>query len=212
MNKCPIIVFDFETGGKNPNECSPIQIAAMVVDARKLEPIPGAVFNKMMCPMTEEEFNAIEDEALGINKKTKEQIKAAPVEKIVWQEFTEFVFKYRTKAGLPIPAGQNIQTFDLIIASRLCKKYGPWNKKRGEQALFNPYHVLDLKNILWLWFENLTDKIPDSYSMKDLRPYFALSAEGAHDALKDVKDTLWILEKFVKLHRSIAPRVTFKKG
>lgn len=207
MNNCNIIVFDFETGGLDPKVCVPIQIAAIVIHPRMLEPIPGATFNHMMCPMTQKEFDTIEDAALNVNKKTREQIKAAPPEKLVWEEFISFVLRYKTAEGLPIAAGQNIVGFDLIISERLCKKYGPWNKKRNQQDLWNR-QILELMCYTFGWFENLTE--PERYNMDALRRFFGLSEEGVHDALVDVNHTWRIFSKFLKLQRSLSKRITFK--
>jgi DNA polymerase III epsilon subunit-like protein len=208
MNNCNIVVFDFETGGLDPKKCVPIQVAAIVINPRTLTPIPGAEFNSMMCPMTEEEFNTIEDGALAVNKKTREQIKAAPVEKLVWQNFTNFVLKHKTKDGWPIPAGQNIINYDLPISERLCEKYGPWDKKQNRQALWNTRDTIDLLHYTFSWFEN-SNELPNR-KMDTLRNYFGLSKEGSHDAFVDVKQTWAIISKFLQLHRTLAPRVQFK--
>jgi DNA polymerase III epsilon subunit-like protein len=40
-----ICVFDLETDGTNPDKCSPVQIAAIMVDPRKLEIVPDSEFN-----------------------------------------------------------------------------------------------------------------------------------------------------------------------
>jgi DNA polymerase III epsilon subunit-like protein len=208
MNNCNIICFDFETGGLDTTKCSPIQVAAIVINPRTLEPIPNATFNSMMCPQTQEEFDDIEDGALFVNKKTREQIKAAPLENLVWQNFTEFVLRYKNAAGFPIPAGQNILGFDLPISDRLCKKYGPWDKRRNQQALWNNRDAIDLLKYTFAWFENSNEL--DNFRMDTLRQYFGLSLEGAHDAYQDVKDTWALISRFLKLHRNLAKRITFK--
>jgi DNA polymerase III epsilon subunit-like protein len=206
MNNCNIICFDFETGGLDTTKCSPIQVAAIVINPRTLEPIPNATFNSMMCPQTQEEFDDIEDGALFVNKKTREQIKAAPLENLVWQNFTEFVLRYKNVAGSPIPAGQNILGFDLPISDRLCKKYGPWDKRRNQQALWNNRDAIDLLKYTFAWFENSNEL--DNFRMDTLRQYFGLSLEGAHDAYQDVKDTWALISRFLKLHRNLAKRDT----
>ncbi len=43
-----ICVFDFETDGANPNVCSPVQIAALIIDPIKLEVVPNSEFNLML--------------------------------------------------------------------------------------------------------------------------------------------------------------------
>lgn len=208
MNNTNIIVFDFETGGLDPTKCVPLQVGAMVLNPRTLEPIPKATFNKYMRPMTDEELETIEDGALAVNKIKRDDIPKFPLEKIVWESFTDFVLQYKTPHNLPIPAGQFIYGYDLIISERLCKKYGPWDKKKNQQTLWNPRQIIDTKNILFMWFEN-SNELP-SYKMDDIRPYFGLSAGGAHNAMKDVEDTAWLIQKFMRLHRSIAPKVNFK--
>jgi exonuclease I len=50
MNKNKICVFDFETDGSNPLVCSPVQIAAIMIDPIKLEIISGSEFNANFKP------------------------------------------------------------------------------------------------------------------------------------------------------------------
>ena len=50
MNKNKICVFDFETDGANPNECSPVQLAAVMVDPYRLEIIKDSEFNINLKP------------------------------------------------------------------------------------------------------------------------------------------------------------------
>lgn len=40
-----ICVFDLETDGTNPDVCSPVQIAAVIVDPSKLEIVKDSEFN-----------------------------------------------------------------------------------------------------------------------------------------------------------------------
>jgi DNA polymerase III epsilon subunit-like protein len=51
-----------------------------------------------------------------------------------------------------------------------------------------------------------------SYSLDNVRKYFGISGEGAHDALKDVKDCAEILIRFMKLHRNLSSKVKFKNS
>ena len=43
MNYRDIIVFDFETGSRNPSKTQPTQIAAMAIHGRKLTVQPGNI-------------------------------------------------------------------------------------------------------------------------------------------------------------------------
>jgi DNA polymerase III epsilon subunit-like protein len=63
-------------------------------------------------------------------------------------------------------------------------------------------------NLVFYWFEHNNDL--KSYSMDNLRDYLGISKEGAHDALKDVKDCAEVLIRFMKLHRSLGSKVKFK--
>ena len=49
-NNQKICVFDLETDGVNPDMCSPVQIAALMVDPVKLEIIPDSEFNINLKP------------------------------------------------------------------------------------------------------------------------------------------------------------------
>ena len=48
MNLHKIAVIDFETTGINPDTCEPTQLAAVMVDPRKLEIIEGSEFNTLI--------------------------------------------------------------------------------------------------------------------------------------------------------------------
>ncbi len=210
MNNNIIICFDFETGGLDPTKCSPIELGAIAIHPRTLKPIPGAVFNSMMRPETQKEFDAIEDQALAVNKKTREQIKAAPLESLVWKDFVSFVRKFKNGWQNPIPAGQFIYGYDLIISERLCKKYGQWDKKRNQQDLWNNT-LLDLKNFLFGWFEN-SDELPD-YKQDTALDYFGIDKTGQeHSALTDCKNSAKLICKFLELQRNLAPRIKFKNS
>ena len=63
-------------------------------------------------------------------------------------------------------------------------------------------------NMMFYWFENNSDL--KSYALDNVRDYFGISKEGAHDAFKDVKDTAEILIRFMKLHRNLGNKVKFK--
>jgi hypothetical protein len=46
--------------------------------------------------------------------------------------------------------------------------------------------------------------------MDKLRPYFGISAENAHDANKDIEDGINILCRFLRFHRRICEKTSFK--
>jgi DNA polymerase III epsilon subunit-like protein len=70
--------------------------------------------------------------------------------------------------------------------------------------------VVDVMNLIFYWFEHNNDL--KSYTLDNIRDYMGLSKDGAHDALKDVKDTAQILIRFLKLHRNLGQKIQFKEA
>jgi len=207
MNR-DIICFDFETGGRDANTCQPTQIAAIALDGRNLK-LKGTFNSEIRAEVDDEKAIAaglgpIEEGALKVTGKTREQIAKAPQLKTVWKKFTAFVDKYNWKGTpffAPIPAGFNIIGYDMKIINRLCKEFGPWDAKRGEQQLFSKVYKIDVMDNVWMWTEG--DPSIKSISMDSLRERMGMSSENAHDALQDVKDTANIMIKFMKTHRAV---------
>lgn len=201
VNSNIIICFDFETGGLGTETLEPVQIAGAALDPRTLQ--VKDTFASLMRPL---DFNNLEARALEVNKKTIEELKGAPEQALVWRQFCAWVKKHNRKGGpttAPIPAGKNILRFDLPIAHRLCRTYG-FTDKNGKPNIFNERPILDLEEILWLWFENSDDLL--NYRMDTVRPYFGLPSEGAHDALVDVLQTVELIRRFLNLHRTLKAR------
>jgi len=223
INYNKICVFDFETDGTNPSECSPVQIASVMIDPISLEIIPNSEFNIFFKPETLEQDPNYEykTDILDFHAKVRgcakedifQQWLKYPSQQQSWKMFTEYLMKYHTRSSkksqfsAPIAAGYNIHRFDLKIIERLSQKYGNVNKENSSNIFFTR-DVLDIMNLVFYWFEQNNDL--KSYSMDNLRDYLGISKDGAHDALKDVKDCAEILIRFLKLHRSTASRVKFK--
>ena len=211
------IVFDFETGSRNPQKTQPTQIAALALDGRNFK-LKGT-FNSEIRPILDDEkamemgFDPLEDEALRITGKNREDLAKAPMPKTVWKKFVNFVNKYNWMGSqffAPIPAGFNIIGFDMIIVNRMCKAYGPYDKDRQQQKLFNKIYKVDMMDNMFMWTEG--DPAIKSISMDSLRDRMGLSKENAHDALQDVKDTANIMIKFMKTHRSVYRNLKIDKA
>lgn len=216
MNR-DIIVFDFETGGRNPHRCQPTQIAAIALDGRNFR-LKGE-FNSLMRPILDDKkaiaagVDPVEDEALKVTRKTREELAKAPLPKGVWKKFCSFVDKYNWKGTpffAPIPAGFNIIGYDMHIVNRLCEQYGPYDDKRQSQKLFHQIYKIDVMDDVWLWTEG--DPNVKSISMDSLRERMGLSSENAHDALQDVKDTANIFIKLQKSRRAVYRNMKFEKA
>ena len=94
------LVFDFETTGKNPYGCQLTQISALVLHGKKLTVQPGGVFDIEVKPEFDDEkaiaagFDPVEQEALDITRKTREQLEKAVGPKVAWKQFSDFVNKF----------------------------------------------------------------------------------------------------------------------
>jgi len=216
MNK-DIIVFDFETGGRDPHTCQPTQIAAIAIDGRSLK-LKGT-FNSEIWAETDDDkavkkgLSPLEEGALKVTGKTRAEIAKAPKLKPVWNKFCAFVNKYNWKGTpffAPVPAGYNILGYDMIIIDRLCKEFGPWDEDRQKQKLFHQINKIDMMDNYWMWTEG--DPSIKTRSMDSIRERMGMSSENAHDALQDVKDTANLMIKFMKTHRAVYRNLKLEKA
>lgn len=223
MNKNKICVFDMETDGSDPSVCSPVQLAAVIIDPINLEIIKGSEFNINFMPevLEQNSEHVYTTDILDFHSKVKgcskddilNSWKAYPKQNQAWDMFVNYLDKYHSRSSkksqfsAPLAAGYNINRFDLVIVDRLSNKYKNLNKE-GRTDLFYPRDVLDVINLVYYWFENNDDI--KSLSLDNLRDYFGISKDGAHDAMKDVYDTASILIRFLKLHRNLSEKIKFK--
>ena len=219
-----ICVFDLETDGSNPDKCSPVQIAAIMVDPIKLDIIPNSEFNINLKPeaiQDNPDYSYADSDVLDFHAKvrgsSKEDILKSwhgyQKQEIGWKMFVSYLDMYHTRSdkkscfSAPIASGYNINRFDLRIIDRLSVKYKNVNKE-GRSALFYPRDVIDVMNVLFYWFEGNNEL--KNYTLDNFRDYLGLSKEGSHDALKDVQDTAEIMIRFLRLHRNLGKKVKFK--
>ena len=221
-----ICVFDLETDGSNPDVCSPVQIAAVMIDPSKLEIIPDSEFNISIRPEALDanpEYDYLDSDILDFHAKvrgsSKEEVLASwkqyQKQDHGWNLFVSYLDMYHTRSTkkscftAPVAAGYNINRFDLRIIDRLSNKFNNLNKE-GRSSLFYPRDVIDLMNLVFYWFEGNNEL--KNYTLDHLRDYLGLSKEGAHDALKDVKDSAEILIRFLRLHRNLSQKIKFKSS
>lgn len=129
MNYQDLIFYDFETTGKNPYTCQPIQLASVIIHGRKLEVHKNSEFSSFIKPIMDEKeclkygLDPVNDEILQITGIDEKDLEKAPSLKNVWAEFQQYVNKYNPKQnkwGAPIKAGMNIDKYDNIIVDRIC--------------------------------------------------------------------------------------------
>lgn len=219
-----ICVFDLETDGSNPDLCSPVQIAAVMIDPKRLEIIDDSEFNITLKPLIldeKPEYTYEDSDVLDFHAK----VRGCAKDKILsdwqnyqkqehgWKMFVSYLEMYHTRSDkkscftAPIAAGYNINRFDLRIIDRLSVKYKTVNKE-GKNNLFYPRDVLDLMNLVFYWFEGNNEL--KNYTLDHVREYFSIDKTGAHDALKDVKDTAQLLIRFMRLFRNLSNKIKFK--
>lgn len=221
-----ICVFDMETDGANPELCSPVQIAAVMVDPNRLEIIRDSEFNVSLKPSAIEEnsdYNYSDSDVLDfhakVQGKSKDEIlnnwKTFQQQDVGWKAFVSYLEMYHTRSErkscftAPIAAGFNINRFDLKIIERLSVKYKNLNKE-GKTSLFYPRDVLDVMNLVFYWFEGNSEL--KNYTLDHIRDYFGIDKKGAHDALKDVNDTANLLIRFLRLHRNMSNKIKFRNS
>jgi DNA polymerase III epsilon subunit-like protein len=225
INYNKICVFDFETDGSDPSVCSPVQIAAVMIDPLNLSIIEGSEFNINFRPEVLENNDnyKYETDILDFHSRVRgcsqdDILKSwyqHPKQEHSWKLFTSYLEKYHSRAtkksqfSAPIAAGYNIHRFDLHIIGRLSEKYGNLNKEK-KTDIFYPRDTVDAMQLMFYWFEHNSDL--KSYSLDTVRDYLGISKEGAHDALKDVQDTAAIIIRFLKLHRNLGQKVKFKNS
>jgi DNA polymerase III epsilon subunit-like protein len=199
------VLFDLETGGTNPYTTEPLEIAALVIDCNTLEPKENGVFQTLVQPT---DWSLVDDKALQVNHLTKEEILEKGVsQETMFNEFVKFLRQFQRSDKYYhrlYPVGHNIINFDIPIMNRLAIKYS--HIENDQPALFSSIHRFDIIDIVRLWYHN-NDELP-SYRMDDLRPYFGLSSNNAHRALKDVEDSLAIFKRFLQFHRKLSAKYT----
>lgn len=204
MNQLDFIVFDLETGGLQSDFHEAIQVAGKAYDARTLEPYPieaGGEFCSLMKPLYPER---LQDGALKVNGKTREELAKAPDQKVVWNAFVAWVNKFNKKRntfGAPIACGKNIRNFDLKFVDVLNALHCP---KKEKTLLFSTRLQVELEDQILQWFSG--DPELPNMKMDTLREYFGLSTESAHDALEDTRQTGALIFRFMKLHRELRSR------
>ncbi len=208
------LVFDFETDGKDPNICNPVQLASICLDPYNLEPIESSVFNSYMKPLgiddpgylTEDVLDTVKWHA-NLKKTTPENIlniwRNAPSTESVWRNFSNHVNRYnpkKTQYNAPYAAGMNIRNFDMVIAARLNEKY-------KISTMFN-YEYTDIRD--WAFHALMWDTELKSRSMDNLRKYLGLSNHNAHDALQDVKDEAAVISRCLKHYKNLFSKNRYK--
>jgi len=155
------------------------------------------------------------EEAAKKTKIIQATLDKAPLLKVVWTDFCNWVtnFNYKKdKWHSPIKVGFNIINYDNVILDRIAGPHGynlgPWDEEYRTCTLFNPILQTDIMHLAFNWFEHL--KEPSSLSMDSLREFFGMPDTEAHNAVFDVEQEADIFIRFTKLTRAVALKTKFK--
>jgi DNA polymerase III epsilon subunit-like protein len=183
-----IVFFDFETGGIEPSKPE-IQLAAIACNER---------FEEVASFESKIAFNEADADpkALEINHYDRAAWEGAPSPGVVVKKFAAFTEQFRSvemiskRTGRPYSvarlAGHNAATFD---APRLRRMF-------DQSAVFAPFHPIPLDTLqLALWHFQCAGSKPDNLQLSTIAKHFGINAEGAHDALADVRLSAKIASK-----------------
>lgn len=195
-----IIIYDYETCGRDPYTTEPIEISAVCMDINTLELKVDAegkhiVFSTLVKLPT---GVVAEEAALKKNNITLEELEEKGVDQeFAFRQFASFCRSFARsdkKWDQPYAAGFNIHNFDNIISDRLCQRWSIVDKD-GEGILFHPFHNFDVLDILRMFFA-WDDTLP-AYNLDAIRDYFGIDKTGSHRAEKDVIDCHLLLRRFM---------------
>lgn len=200
MNINNYIVYDYEATSKNPHIAEIFEIGAVALN-RNMK-----IIDEFKCNMKPDNMDTIEDDALRITGKTREDLNGYPPTKIMWPTFTEWVNKYNRDGsvyGAPIPMGYNIDGYDMVVTRRYCLKYKTgYDKERMDQKIFSQIYSFDLMKHLHFWFENNQDI--SKMKLEIIMEYMGFTKEeilGAHDALTDAKNSTRMIQRLYSAQR-----------
>lgn len=198
INQSNICVFDFETTGKDPRSCEPIQIAACILEPRNL-----SIISEYNSYIRLDDMSLFSPEIQNLTGIKREQLENAPEQKIVWSSFVEYVknaFNYDGPRKLrPVMAGHNIVNYDCHIIDRLCEKY-------KTKDIFNIFKI-DTMQLTWLWFENTNDL--SNLKLSAVLEKFGIENDGAHNAMNDVRANVKMIVKYMQLHRKLYKKIVW---
>lgn len=181
-----ILYLDTETTGLDPVRNDPYQIAGIIEIDGKVE----EEFNLFCQPL---DWSTIDDHALAMNGKMREDLEKYPLAKTVRSNLIKILDKYVDRFNRHdkfTPAGQNV-TFDLQFLNHWFKKlhddyWGSWCT----------WYPLDLRQLVtiaqvkgWLRLEN--------QKLATVAAAFGIDFQ-AHDAMEDVRVTHKIISRMME--------------
>lgn len=187
-----ILWFDVETTGLDA------KVNDLITISMRVE-IDGEIKDKLDLKIQPYNYEAITDEALKVNKITREELKTfmEPKEahKLIVAFFSKYVDKFKknkTSADKFIPAGYNV-LFDIQFLSEFFKK-----SNDNYFGAFVDYHKLDIASIVL--FAKLHGIIKcEGFKLVEVAKALDVTMDNAHDAGCDIEATRIISQKLIGL-------------
>jgi DNA polymerase-3 subunit epsilon len=184
---------DTETTGTNHYKNALVQLAGAIYILQDNKYERKEDFNFKIKPFPED---IIEDEALAINKITREDLKHFYDPKVIHQDLTEIFEKYCDKFNKEDKmffVGYNSR-FDYDFVRKFWEKCG--DKYFGSWFFFPP---IDVMNTAIVHLIEKRHTLPN-FKLGTVADYLGIEVHGEfHDAMADIETTRMIFEKFVKL-------------
>jgi|GEM_PF-1495231 len=170
MNNRHFFVFDFETGGLDPAQHDPVQVAVQVLDAKTLEPKTSFVSYIKPDP------DRVSERALEVNKLTLDLLEKAPSK----AEVLDVLLSILKPFGQGLFVAHNAK-FDYDFLKEWARQVDP---------SLNLDHYIDYRLICTaqLAFEKwvLHEQVMRRVKLQEITRQFNIQHDNAHDALSDV--------------------------
>ncbi len=191
-----IIYLDTETTGLDKDKNDIIQVAGIV----EIDGVEKERFNLKCQPF---DWNNVSQEALDIQGRTIEDLKAYPKPQDTYKEFIKILSRYINKFDKNDKfylAGQNVK-FDLEFLHS-------WAKKNGDIYLCSYFYwyVLDLL-VLASCFRAWGFIYTETLKLCAICPVLGVKIENAHDAMADIEATKICFEKIKTMFKYEPPHI-----
>jgi DNA polymerase III epsilon subunit-like protein len=194
-----ICIFDFETGGLDPEQgAEPIELAAILLDYHTLQEI-GRFPARLMRVQKPENLHP---KALSVNGKTVEQVMAAEDPAVVFRDFFNWVLRATRGRGRVLPGGHNVK-FDIKFMKWAFKQYVPllpatpgWDEEENGLEDRDPYNRIfdyhDICSFNVFYFFKVMTKQARYGNLVNATKHYGLP-HAAHEAMGDVEASVEVL-------------------
>ena len=208
MKVADIVTFDIETGGFSKEENGLAEIAFIVMDSDTLEEIDR--YETIVAPyeLPSGNMTTYSPQALAVNGLTMRQIEGGKDAKQVATEIKAFLTKHkkplRGGAGKLIPAGHNIDRFDLPFLEFFLNLF-----KVKMEDLFNP---LIIDTVLWSRLRWARDGSIANHQLGTSCDAAGIALIDSHRAMNDVEGNAELVRQFIRGMRNQSSSVQVQRA